>query len=156
MSVSQEHLHCLRKADRLQLVAWRPASQLILRSRLEVCQAWPENSPSRMRKVGSTKSALASAIRMRQPPEKSRVRFCCIAFVNPSPCSSCAALASVVEASSASSLQEAKAHRSSMAIDLDLKVSFCCMAIGKPSLGFCMEASRAAVCRVTSFAISSA
>ena len=74
--------------------------------------------------MGSTKSALASAIRMRQPPEKSRVCFCCIAFVNPSPCSSCAALASVVEASSASSLREAKAHRSSMAVDVGLSLSF--------------------------------
>ena len=55
--------------------------------------------------MGSTKSARASAMRMRQPPEKSRVRFACIVFVKPSPCSSCAARASVVDASSASSLR---------------------------------------------------
>ena len=50
------------------------------------------------------KRARARAMRMRQPPLKSRVLFACISFVKPSPCSSDAARASILSDSSRSSL----------------------------------------------------
>ena len=58
-------------------------------------------------KEGSTKRALASAILILHPPEKSLVFLACISLVKPRPCRILAALASVVEASSFSSLHKA-------------------------------------------------
>ena len=62
---------------------------------------------SRMRNVGDTKRARAREMRMRQPPEKSRVRLACISLSKPSPCRSDAARDSVVSESSRSSLHVA-------------------------------------------------
>ena len=63
---------------------------------------------SRSIMVGLTKSARASAMRMRQPPENSLVRRFCISFVKPRPCRMLAARASVSSAPSSSSLRGAR------------------------------------------------
>ena len=71
-------------------------------------KAWPATSLQRKagahRQVGLTNRARARAMRILQPPEKSLVRLACISFVKPKPCRILAALASVVAASSCSSL----------------------------------------------------
>jgi len=51
------------------------------------------------------KRARARAMRIRQPPLKSRVLFACISLVKPSPCRSDAARASILSDSSRSNLR---------------------------------------------------
>ncbi len=58
---------------------------------------------SRTSRHGSTNSARARAMRMRQPPEKSRVFLACMVLVKPRPCRIWPARAAAVSASSLSS-----------------------------------------------------
>mmetsp|Transcript_12971 Transcript_12971/g.24531 ORF Transcript_12971/g.24531 Transcript_12971/m.24531 type:complete len:109 (-) Transcript_12971:563-889(-) len=59
---------------------------------------------SRSSSIGSTKSACASATRIRQPPDMSLVAFCIMSRVKPRPWSSSQARGSKVEGSILSSL----------------------------------------------------
>lgn len=84
---------------------------------LSLCRRWEQvnclvrggSGKVAYRQVGLTKRARARAMRILQPPEKSRVRLACISFVKPRPWRILAALASVVAASSCSSLQQSPA-----------------------------------------------